>query len=235
MRLATALSAALLLAACSREPAVEKDFGDKVRAYLLTHPEVIEEAVVKLQEKRTVEAKAKAGDLLRQHAKELTADKRDFVANPNGKVTVVEFYDYRCGFCKSATPQIAELIRSDPNVRFVFKEYPIFGDVSDRAAKAMIGAKDSGKYLELHKALMAEKSLDDEALARIFAAHGLNAAQMIAKGGAKAEAQILETEKLAADLSIDGTPAFVVGDQIVHGADMAALTAAIAEAKKKST
>ena len=79
------------------------------------------------------------------------------VANPNGKVTVVEFYDYRCGFCKTITPQIAELIRSDPNVRFVFKEYPIFGDVSDRAAKAMIAAKDSGKYLELHKALMAEK------------------------------------------------------------------------------
>ena len=165
MRLATALIAALLLAACSREPAVSKEFGDQVRAYLLTNPEVIEEAVVKLQEKRAVEAKAKAGDQLRKLRKELIADKRDFVANPNGKVTVVEFYDYRCGFCKTATPQIAELIRTDPNVRFVFKEYPIFGDVSDRAAKAMIGARDSGKYLELHKALMAEKSLDDAALA----------------------------------------------------------------------
>lgn len=234
MRLATALTAALLLAACSREPAVDREFGEQVRAYLLAHPEVIEEAVVKLQEKRAVEAKAKAGDLIRKNQKALSADKRDFVANPNGKVTVVEFYDYRCSFCKTITPQIAELIRADPNVRFVFKEYPIFGDVSDRAARAMIGAKDSGKFLELHKALMAERSLDDAALARVFAQHGLDAEAMIAKAGAKADAQLVDAHKLAGQLGIDGTPAFVVGDTIVHGADMAALKKAIADAKKKA-
>lgn len=234
MRLAIALTAALMLAACSREPKVDKEFGDQVRAYLLANPEVIEEAVVKLQEKRAVEQQAKAGEAVKKLRKELTADKRDFVANPNGKVTVVEFYDYRCGFCKTITPQIAELIRSDPNVRFVFKEYPIFGDVSDRAAKAMIAAKDSGKYLELHKALMAEKSLDDAALARVFAQHGLNAEALIAQAGAKGDAQLVDAHKLASELGIDGTPAFVVGDTIVHGADMAALKKAIADAKKKA-
>jgi thiol-disulfide isomerase/thioredoxin len=90
----------------------------------------------------------------------LERDPRDFVANPNGSITVVEFFDYRCGYCKLAAPQIVELIQKNPDVRFVFKDFVIFGHDSEVAARMVLGAKDQGKSIELHKRLMAEKSLD---------------------------------------------------------------------------
>lgn len=223
-------AAALALTACDR---VSDDaFGAKVRAYLLEHPEVIEEAVQALNEKREAEAAQAATAALSEYRDELERDPRDFVANPDGRVTVVEFFDYRCGYCKVIAPEVAKLIETNPDVRFVFKEFPIFGEQSNETAAVMLTDQVKPKTLALHDRLMAEKSLDDATLDRHLRAVGVDPAA--ARQAAKSpdiEQQIVDTHELASNLGINGTPAFVVGDRIISGADLEALKAAIAEAK----
>ncbi|MDB5442755.1 MAG: protein-disulfide isomerase, partial [Phenylobacterium sp.] len=163
---------------------------------------------------------------------QLERDPRDIVINPKGKVTVVEFFDYRCGYCKLAAPEVVKLIEQNPDIRFVFKQFPIFGEVSDTAAKVALTPAGKAKALELYKAWMAEKALDDTILDRDLTAAGLDPA-----GARKAaldpaiQRQILDTRALAASLKIEGTPAFVVGDTLIPGADLAALRAAISVAR----
>jgi protein-disulfide isomerase len=120
-----ALAAAFSLTACQK--AEDAAFGAKVHAYLMAHPEVLREAEVKLQQNDRVAAQKASTDAIAKYRGQLERDSRDFVANPGGKITVVEFFDYRCGYCKLAAPQVVELIQQNPDVRFVFKEFPIFG------------------------------------------------------------------------------------------------------------
>src|SRR5690349_3340447 len=119
-----ALAAALSLAGCQK--AEDAAFGQRVRAYLLQHPEVIREAVNKLAENDRIAAAKAASESMNKYRAQLERDPRDFVANPDGKITVVEFFDYRCGYCKLAAPEVVKLIQENPDVRFVFKEFPIF-------------------------------------------------------------------------------------------------------------
>ena len=230
IRAVLALCAILALSGCQKS--ADAAFGQKVRAYLLEHPEVIEEAVQKLQEKKVAEAAnlAKAGMV--KHRKALEQDPRDFVANPDGKVTVVEFFDYRCGYCKSSAPEILQIIRDNPDVRFVFKEFPIFGGESTLAAEVSLSPAGKAKGLALHQSFMAEKALDEASIDRRLAALGINPAQARAAGKSPAvQKHIADTRELAQALGIEGTPAFIVGDRMVPGADMPALRAAIAAAK----
>ncbi len=230
LRVALALAAVLALSGCQKT--ADAAFGQKVRAYLLEHPEVIEEAVQKLQEKKVADAAniAKAG--LVKHRKALEQDSRDFVVNPNGKITVVEFFDYRCGYCKSSAPEIVKIIQDNPDVRFVFKEFPIFGGESNLAAKVALTSAGKAKGLALYQTFMAEKALDEAAIDRHLAAAGIDPAQAKAAGESAAiSKQISDTHELAQALGIEGTPAFIVGDRLVPGADMPALHAAIAAAK----
>src|SRR5665213_2141400 len=125
-----AASISLTAIGCSRA-AEDPAFGAKVRAYLLAHPEVIEEAVARLQDKRQAAADAKVKLALEKNRGALERDPRDFVANPGGKITVTEFYDYRCPHCINAAPTVLSLIHDNPDVRFVFKEMPIFGPTSE--------------------------------------------------------------------------------------------------------
>ena len=229
-RTAVALAALLSLSACQK--AEDAAFGQKVRAYLLAHPEVIEEAVTKLQEKKEVDAAniAKAG--LVKHRDALERDPRDFVANPNGKVTVVEFFDYRCGFCKTSAPEVLKLIKENPDVRFVFKEFPILSRESAIAAQVILSTKAKPKTLELHSAFMAERALSEESIYRHLRAAGVDPEAAKADGqGPAVMKHLQDTRDLAGALGIDGTPAFVVGERVISGADLAALRAAIAEAK----
>lgn len=143
--LAAALAALPLLAAC--QPADDAVFGQRVRAYLLEHPEVLEEAIRKLDENRTVQATAAQTKALAANRQALERDPRDpVIGNPNGSVTVVEFFDYRCGYCKSIAPEVLALLDSEKDVRFVFKELPILPDangrigVSERAARLALAA-----------------------------------------------------------------------------------------------
>ena len=237
------LAAALGLAAC--QPAQESgaSFDAKVKAYLLAHPDDLRAAIQNMQAtddaneaKAEAAADAKAKAALPVLRAALEHDPRDFVANPAGKVTVTEFYDYRCPHCIEIAPQIVGLIRSHPDVRFVFKEMPIFGSTSDHAARAAHAAKAQGKdYVGLYEAMMAARPLTDQAVDRLAAARGIDVAAMNAPAVlAKDQTQIDDVAKLAAKLAINGTPGFIVGDTVIRGEDYDGLTAAIAAAEKKA-
>jgi protein-disulfide isomerase len=231
---------ALAVAGCSQPsgPAAQNDeaFGRQVRAYLLKHPEVIEEAGAKLNEQRRLQALAQSGAAITAKKAALESDPGDFVANPGGKVTVVEFFDYRCPYCKASLPQLESLIQTNPDVRFVFKEFPILPDsdgrigVSLRAARAAMAAAAAGKYLPVHHALMNEKPLDDDAIARVLAANGIDPQKAVASTAF--DDHLKQVHDLAVSINATGTPAFVVGDSLIEGAQMDELAAAIARARK---
>lgn len=235
-------AAALVLTACQRleakastaSPPVDAAFGAKVRAYLLAHPEVIQEAVERLQVTQAADEAAQekaAAAKLPALRSAVERDPRDFVANPAGHVTVTEFYDYRCPHCVNAAPKLLAMIRRDPDVRFVFKEMPIFGAISQRAARAALAVKKSGgDYLGLYQALMSTRGLDSAAIDRLALAHGARPADVEANPAA--DKQMADTASLFSKLDLGGTPAFIIGDDIVYGEDMDAVAAATAKAEK---
>jgi protein-disulfide isomerase len=231
--------AALSVAACQQH--ADANFDARVKAYLMSHPEELRAALDNMQSKEeaaqeTDEARddAKAQAALPSLRGPLEHDPRDFVANPDGKVTVTEFYDYRCPHCINIAPKVVSLIRSHPDVRFVFKEMPIFGATSEHAARAAMAAKAQGKdYVGLYEAFMSARPLTDDEIDRIAASKGIDVAAMNAPATvAKDNAQLAATADLARKLAIDGTPGFVVGDQFVRGEDDEALNQAIAAAQK---
>ena len=226
------IAGALALSACGQgKPVVG---GEQVRAYLLEHPEVIEEALVKLQTKRQAAADQQLRQSLVSMRTELERDPRDFVAgNPDGRITVVEFFDYRCPYCKVARPEIRKLIEANKDVRFVMKEYPILSPASEAAARAAIGAQAQGKYWPVHQALMAEQTLDDTSIKRILAENGVDVAKALEVGTAAAAAKQLEdTRALARTTGVNGTPAFVIGDKMIAGWDPQQITQALEAARK---
>jgi protein-disulfide isomerase len=232
----------LALVACQPPSGDQTAFDARVKDYLMKHPEELRAALDNMQAKEDAdEAKAEAAaDIKAKTAlpalrAALERDPRDFVANPNGAITVTEFYDYRCPHCISIAPRVLALIQSRPDVRFVFKEMPIFGDTSEHAARAALAAKAQGKdYLGLYAAFMAAHPLTDAEIDRIAAEKGVNVAAMNSPDAlAKDKTQLDDVQKLAGQLAIDGTPGFIVGDTIIHGEDDDALSAAIAKARGK--
>ncbi len=235
--LALAAVAALMLSACNRA-SDDKAFGDRVHAYLLAHPEVIQEAAEKLQQNQEARAQAdlaKAAAKLPQYRSVLEHDARDFVANPGGKITVTEFYDYRCPHCANAAPKVLALIHANPDVRFVFKEMPIFGPTSEHAARdALAVKKDGGDYLGLYQAYMTTHALDDDAIDRIALTKGATAATLNSPAvQAQAASQMADIARLFRELALGGTPAFIVGDQIIPGEDLDAVLQEINKQRAK--
>lgn len=229
--LAALLAATTAVSGCERVS--DAAFNKRVHAYLMAHPEVIEEAALKLEANRAAQGHADAKANLAKHRQALEHDKRDYVANPNGKITVVEFFDYRCGYCKVAAPEIVKLIAANPDVRFVFKELPIFGGESDRAATFALAAKEQGKYLEVYQGFFAAKALDSAAMDSVVTGKGLNlGAISTAASGDAIKKHLQDNHRLANALGVNGTPMFFVGDTLIEGADMAGLNAAIAAARK---
>ena len=240
--LVLAVTLSLSAAGCTRA-ADDPAFGAKVRAYLIAHPEVIADAIQKLQDDReaaeqtetaNIIAKAKAAlDKAPEVRQSLERDPRDFVANPAGKVTVTEFYDYRCPHCINAAPAVLKIIQSHPDVRFVFKEMPIFGATSEYAARAAIAAKTTGgDYLGMYGEMMSTKGLNADAVDQIAKAHGVDPAKaQAAPNKAVADAQMADVSKLAKRLGIAGTPAFIIGDVLIPGEDMDAVQIAIHNAE----
>ena len=226
-----AAAAALALAGCQK--ADDAVFGQRVRAYLMAHPEVIREAVQKLQENEQAAAAKASTDALKKYRAQVERDPRDIVIHPDGKVTVTEFFDYRCGYCKLAAPEVLKLIDQNPDIRFVFKQFPIFGEVSDTAAKVALTPQGKAKAYDLYRSWMSEKALDDQLLDKDLTAAGIDPAQARKAAEDPAiERQILDTRALATSLKIEGTPAFIVGDTLIPGADVPALKAAINIAKE---
>jgi protein-disulfide isomerase len=221
----------LVLVGCDQAKP-DKAFGEKVRAYLLEHPEVLMEVSQKLQEKQASQQASSAQKAIGQYRQAIERDPRDVVINPAGTITVTEFFDYRCGYCRHAAPEIIDLVQKNPDIRLVLKDFVIFGRDSEAAARLMLGAKDQGKSLELHKALMAENALDAAGALRIAKGLGIDLDKAKAAGESEAVSQHLaDTEALAKTLALQGTPAFIVGDTLIPGADLNALKLAIEQTR----
>jgi protein-disulfide isomerase len=192
-----------------------------IHDYLLAHPEVIIEAVSKYQaeqEKATAAAQAKA--LVDRREELIHAPDDPVIGNTNGDVTIVEFFDYQCPYCKSSASSVLETVSTDGNVRVVFKEFPILGPASDYAAKAALAAHKQGKYRELHMALMTFKGkLTEEDVMRLATDVGLDTTRLAQDMAAPNIAEsIARNHALAEALGVRGTPAFVIGDQLIPGA-----------------
>ena len=229
---ATALLA-LPSAGCSQESSTDRAFGERVKAYLMHHPEVIEEAMNALQASRQASAEREARVALGANRSLLERDPDDFVANPNGKVTVVEFFDYKCTYCKASSQAVLDIIAKNPDVRFVFKEMPILTDTSSHASEAQLASnRANGKYLDLFGALMAENGLDDAGVQRIMNEHGVDVARIDPKAKAAADKHISENKALAKSIGVEGTPAFIVGDHMIAGWVPEELQAGIDEGRK---
>jgi protein-disulfide isomerase len=233
----------LVLAACSKAgdksaKADDPAFHRQVVAYLAEHPEVIQEGITAYQDKQHAVTEANAAKAIDARRAAIEHDPRDYVANPDGKITVVEFFDYRCPYCKAALPQLHDLIAANKDVRFVFKEFPILPDadgevgVSLRASEAAIAAAKRGKYLQLHDAMMSAKPLDDAGIAQALRANGLDPA--LASADTDTDHHIQDVRELAVAIGATGTPTFVVGKALIEGNRMDQLTAAIAQARKSA-
>jgi protein-disulfide isomerase len=194
-----------------------------VRDYLLAHPEVIEEAITLLRQKRE-------GDALAAQAKAVESS-RDLIfnsehqmvlGNPQGPITVVEFFDYNCGYCKRAVSDMTALIEANPDVRVVLKEFPILSEGSVEAARMSVAVKDSApdSYLKFHEALFSRPGQVDGAKAmEIVRELGLDPDKLSAVANGEAVTRNLqEVQKLASTLGISGTPSYVIGTELVPGA-----------------
>lgn len=247
MRIAAiATAAALSLAALSPaalaqdkpvfSPEQEARIKEMVKDYILANPEVILEAVEILKKKREDAQRKAAEEALKTRRAELQgATDLPVAGNIKGDITIVEFMDYRCGYCKSVKPVLDEVIRSDGKIRLVLKEFPILGPASRTASMAAIAAHKQGKYLAFHNALMAyPNNLTDEVIFVLARQVGLDLAKL--KDDMKSpevQALIEKTNKLAQDLGINGTPGFIIGDEIIPGAVSAdEMKKKIAEARK---
>jgi protein-disulfide isomerase len=227
--LALGLAALALLGGC-KESVSEKAFGAKVRTYLLEHPEVLRETAEALDKKEAMASADKLGREIRINRAALERDRRDLVANPNGKITVVQFFDYNCSWCKASAPEVQALIKSRPDVRFVFKDWPVVGGAaSEHAARVAYGLRTGkGDGLALYHDFIAARPLDGTAVERITAAKGLDAAALETAGEHAGAAKYLsDTKALAQRLGLSGTPTFIIGDHVIEGADSTKLKAAI--------
>jgi protein-disulfide isomerase len=140
--------------------------------------------------------------------------------NLDGDVTVVEFFDYRCGYCKRVAGAVSQLQKDDPNVRVVYKDFPILGEASELAARAALASKTQGKHLAFHEALLASKSeLTQETIFAIAKQVGLDPDQLNKGMQDPTIRTIIEHNRaLARELGINGTPGFIVGTELVPGA-----------------
>ncbi|MBP2230722.1 protein-disulfide isomerase [Azospirillum agricola] len=204
-----------------------------VRDYLMKNPEIILQAVEALQQREKLAEAERAKKALADNQKALTRNPADPVAgNPQGDVTVVEFFDYQCGYCKAVQADTERLIKDDPKLRFVFKELPILGPASVIASKAALAARAQGKYLEFHNALMAQRGqLDEDVVLRLAKSVGLDTDRLKKDMESREVLSVIAANQaLAEQLGIRGTPGFVFGDELVPGAikldDMKRLVAA---------
>ena len=212
--------------------------GSNVRAYLLKHPEVLQEAQMALQTKDAEAAVEETNQAAAANAGLLAPDARDPAFGPaNAKVTVIEFFDFRCPGCKAVAHDYRALMAAHPEVRFVFKDWPILdrGDdiTSQYAARAALAAHQQGKYLEVYDALMTERALSIEAIDAILAAHGLDMARAKAAIAAPDTTRhIADIHTTAAALRLRGTPTFFVNGKASPGIDPAEIGKLIEAAKR---
>jgi protein-disulfide isomerase len=199
--------------------------GDGVRDYLLAHPEVIPEAMARLQEREAGRSVA----AIRPQVE--TPFASAWAGNPKGDVTLVEYYDYNCGYCRASLPAIRQLVADDPKLRIVFRELPILAETSRAAARASLAAAAQGKFAGFHDALYAGGRVTDASIAAAARSSGVDLTQQAALAP-RIDAEIARNMDSAGKLGLTGTPSWVVGDRILSGAlPIDELKRAIAQAR----
>lgn len=216
-------------------PAQRAEILDILREALRSDPSILREALSGLEAAdREERAQAQRAAIARQ-AEALFQDAGDPIrGNPQGNVTLVEFFDARCGYCKQMHPAMEALLRRDPNLRVVLKDLPILGPNSVLASRALLASQRQGRYAQLHDALMTLRVEPTEAVLRQQAERvGLDWARLRRDMDDPAlQARIERNMRLAQELGIEGTPALVVGSTLVPGAvDLATLERLVAEAR----
>jgi protein-disulfide isomerase len=202
----------------------ERDaFRAEIKAYLLENPEVLLEAMNVLQDRQDKAAAASDQNLVVTYKEALTMDKNSWVGgNPNGDITVVEFMDYRCGYCRKAYSEVEELVKSDGNIRLILKEYPILGEDSVTSARFAVAVRQIGgdeAYKKAHDALITLRGQPDgETLGRLASDLGLDPKAVLAKmASEEVSAVIAANEDLGGKMAITGTPSFVIQGQMLRG------------------
>jgi len=206
-----------------------------VRDFINENPQLILTAVDAYQQRTMQEQQSAA---VKMNKDRLFRNERSpFIGNENGDVTIVEFFDYNCGYCKKVLPELQALVNEDKNVKIVFKELPILGPSSELAAKWALAAHRQSKYFDFHTRLMKHQGqINADVLTRVATEAGLNVdkARQDAEG-TEVLISLEQNRSLASQMNINGTPAFVLGEEIVPGAlPMSEMKVKIQEARRKA-
>jgi protein-disulfide isomerase len=198
--------------------------GPEVRAYLLAHPEVLTEAMGRLQDRES-------GRLVAQHRDAIVKPYPGaWAGNPRGDVTVVQYYDYNCGYCRASVPAVDKLLARDAKVRIVYRELPILHETSRAAARASLAAAAQGRFVAFHRALYAAGPVSTASIAAAGRRAGVDPARI----PADADAELRRNLEVASALNFSGTPSWVIGDRILAGLQpVEALEEAVAAARKR--
>jgi protein-disulfide isomerase len=225
------------LIASEMTPQQRRAIEEIIHDYLMHNPDVLIEALREAEAKASSDADAKATQVLRDRRHEVFDDPATPVGgNPQGDVTIVEFFDYRCPYCKQVHPALQKLVDQDHKLRFVYKELPVLGPQSDIAAHAALAARRQGKYEAFHAAMMATKGqITEEVVYRVAGSIGVDVDRLKRDMADPEIDKALEANKaLASALELHGTPGFIIGERIVPGAmDLDALKNLVADARKQ--
>lgn len=220
--LAATMMALVMTSAAAAQQAPDRAAVENiVRDYLLANPEIIVEAMGVLRERERVAEQTRTRTAIVNNYDALAMSSDDPIAgDPDGDVVIVEFFDYRCPYCKRVLEPLIKAVEEDGNIRLVFKEYPILGPESTVAARAALASQKQDKYMEFHIALMnVEGPLNTAKILSVAESVGLDPDQLQADmADPKIERQIAANFGLANALGIRGTPAFVIGRELVPGA-----------------
>ena len=216
------MMAPLNVSAADKTAPISQDaLGEAIRTYLLENPDVMAEVFENTQKYLIAEDEKRQSEMLKKNSDALYNDERDFsIGSPDAPITIVEFFDYNCGYCKRAFPDIMKLTQKNPDVRVVFKEFPILGPASEQAARVALASKGEGKYFALHQGLLnARGSVSGAALSSLIEKHGLDADEIVTRGKNKdIDEHIKDVRNLAQSLGVSGTPAFIIDNQLFSGA-----------------
>ncbi len=219
-------AAALAMSLSATMPAAAQTLDEaELRALVLDtireNPEIIREAIELLQRREAeAQAEAVAFAVQAQQGALQNDPNAPVIGNPDGDITIVEFFDYNCSYCRRVFPAVQELVASDSNIRVVMREWPILGEESVFAARASLASRKQGKYEEFHNALMANQGRASEANVLSIADDlGMDLDQLRADmNSPEIDAHFAASQQLTQSLGLQGTPAFVFGDQLVPGA-----------------
>jgi protein-disulfide isomerase len=219
--IAMALLMPFTLQAQEFTPQQNEQIKNMIRQFLFKNPQALREAIINLQAYERKQQQLAARQMLIQEGKSLYRSPYSFVAgNPNGDVTLIEFFDYNCSFCRRSMKDLMTLISTDSNLKVIFKEFPILGDGSMYAARAAMASIKQGKYMEFHMAMMQIRGTADEnSVLEIAEEIGLDIAKLKQDMEASyVSAEIKDVLRSASVIGVNGTPAYVVGDRLIAGA-----------------